>query len=102
MEAMARDLWTDERLDDLNVRVDRGFDVVQREFIALRTETRAEFAAVRSEMKIEFASARGEIATARNELSSQIATSQRLLLQLFIPQTIAMTLGFAGLILTRT
>jgi hypothetical protein len=31
MELM-RSTWTDERLDDLNVRVDRGFDRVDRRF----------------------------------------------------------------------
>jgi hypothetical protein len=36
---MARDSWTDERLDDLNHRVDEGF-----------TEMRAEFRSVRGEM----------------------------------------------------
>lgn len=116
---MARDLWTDERLDDLNVRVDRGFEGVdlrfegvQREFVAIRTEMRAEFAAVREEMRIEFTAARAEmrtefaavrteIGTVRTELSGQMAATQRLMLQLFIPQTVAMALGFAGLILTR-
>ena len=38
MEAV-RDKWTDERLDDLNKKVDDGF-----------TEMRTEFRAVRSEM----------------------------------------------------
>lgn len=100
MEAMARELWTDERLDDLNVRVDRGFgavdrrfeavdrrfDSVQREFVALRTEMRSEFAAVRDEMR---------------EIRSQITGMQRMMLQLFIPLTTTVALGFAGLILTR-
>lgn len=49
MEAM-RDVWTDERLDDLNHRVDEGFKEVQHEFRALRMEMRTEFSAVRSEM----------------------------------------------------
>lgn len=34
MEAM-REAWTDERLDDLNTRVDRGFDRVDAELRAL-------------------------------------------------------------------
>jgi tetrahydrodipicolinate N-succinyltransferase len=49
MEAV-RDVWTDERLDDLNHRVDSGFEEVNREFQALRLEMRTEFAAVRGEM----------------------------------------------------
>jgi hypothetical protein len=48
MEAV-RDTWTDERLDDLNHRVDGGFKEVVNEFRALRLEMRTEFAAVRAE-----------------------------------------------------
>ena len=32
MAIMARDSWTDERLDDLNLRVDRGFEQVDKRF----------------------------------------------------------------------
>ena len=49
MEAM-RESWTDDRMDDLNGKVD-----------ALRVETRTDFAAVRGEMKGEFAAVRGEM-----------------------------------------
>jgi hypothetical protein len=44
-----RDACTDERLDDLNHRVDAGFKEVADEFRALRMEMRTEFAAVRAE-----------------------------------------------------
>lgn len=37
MEAM-REAWTDERLDDLSHRVDRGFDRVDRDIRDLRDE----------------------------------------------------------------
>jgi len=43
MSVMAREAWTDERLDDLNHRVDQGFK-------ELRIEMRDEFRAVRMEM----------------------------------------------------
>jgi hypothetical protein len=46
MEAMARKAWTDERLDDLNVRVDR----IERRMDAGFTEMREEFRAMRSEI----------------------------------------------------
>jgi 16S rRNA C1402 N4-methylase RsmH len=49
MEAM-REKWTDERLDDLNHRVDEGFKEAHREFQALRLEIRTEFRGLRSEM----------------------------------------------------
>lgn len=45
MAVMARDGWTDERLDDLNLRVDRleqrmdaGFNEMREEFRAMRAE----------------------------------------------------------------
>ena len=53
MAVMAREAWTDERLDDLNAKVDRGFERVERsfervdnEFIALRAEMNERFSAV--------------------------------------------------------
>lgn len=72
METMTRSSWTDDRMDDLNVKIDHGFGRVEAdirglgtetrtEFVALRQEMRDEFAAVRSEMKEEFASVRSEM-----------------------------------------
>lgn len=46
MAVMAREAWTDERLDDLNARVEKGFDEVKGEVRELRTEMNARFAAV--------------------------------------------------------
>jgi hypothetical protein len=42
MEAM-RNAWTDERLDDLNHRVDDGFKEMQEEFRAVRLEVGATY-----------------------------------------------------------
>jgi hypothetical protein len=53
MEAV-RESWTDERLDDLNAKVDRGFDRIDADLRALRVETRTEFTALRGEMKAGF------------------------------------------------
>ena len=77
MEAM-RDAWTDERLDDLNHRVDGGFKEMREEFRALRLESRTEFAAVRSEM----------------------AAMQRTMLQVVLGGFGLMLVGFAGTIAT--
>jgi hypothetical protein len=46
MAVMAREAWTDERLDDLARRMDRGFEEVKGEVRDLRTEMNARFAAV--------------------------------------------------------
>lgn len=62
MAVMAREVWTDERLDDLNARaesIDRrmeaGFAEVREEFRAVRGEMKSEFQAVRSEMAAQAA-----------------------------------------------
>ncbi|HEY3492681.1 MAG TPA: hypothetical protein VGK43_06990 [Solirubrobacterales bacterium] len=47
---MARDVWTDERLDDLNKKVDEGFRETREEFRASRVEMKSEFQAVRVEI----------------------------------------------------
>ncbi len=38
MAVMARDAWTDGRLDDLNKKVDDGFTEMRTEFRAMRGE----------------------------------------------------------------
>jgi len=70
MAAMAREGWTDERLDDLNHRVDRGFDAMREEFRAVR----------------------GEISGVRGEIGAM----QRWLIGLLV----ALVLGFGGMIVT--
>jgi predicted nucleic acid-binding Zn-ribbon protein len=63
MAVMARDAWTDERLDDLNKKVDDGFKET-------RAEMRAEFRAVRTEMKEEIRGVRSEMTEIRTELGA--------------------------------
>ncbi len=50
MAVMPREAWTDERLDDLNKRVDDGFAEMRGEFRAFRAEMKSEFQAVRAEI----------------------------------------------------
>lgn len=52
---------TDKRLDDLNEKVDRGFERVDADIRALRAESRTEFTAVRAEMKSESTALRAEM-----------------------------------------
>lgn len=49
METM-RKSWTDERLDDLNLRVENGFKRVDEELRALRTEMNTRFDALQRTM----------------------------------------------------
>jgi hypothetical protein len=54
MAVMARETWTDERLDDLNAKVDKGFDEVKREIRNLRADTDAGIGELRKEMNSRF------------------------------------------------
>jgi hypothetical protein len=47
---MERAAWTDERLDDLADRVDRGFDRVDRDIRDLRVDMTAQIEALRQTM----------------------------------------------------
>jgi ribosome recycling factor len=100
MAVMAREVWTDERLDDLNKRVDEGFKETREEFRAVRSEMKSEFQAVRAEMKSEFQSARTEVQAVRGDLGGQIAALHRMTFQLFVGMMVTMALGFGGLIVT--
>lgn len=51
MAVMAREVWTDERLDDLTKRMDKGFDEVKGEIRDVKGEVRA----LRTEMNTKFA-----------------------------------------------
>lgn len=78
MAVMAREEWTDERLDDLNHRVDEGFKETRTEFRAVRSEMQQEFQAVRSEMKDQ----------------------TRLMIQLFGGVFATFAVGFIGIVIT--
>lgn len=86
---MPRESWTDERLDDLNHRVDSGFGEVRQEFQALRLEMRTEFVAVRSEISSE-----------SQALRSEIAANQRMLVQMMAGIWATSVVGFIGIVAT--
>jgi hypothetical protein len=70
-----REAWTDERLGDLNHRVDEGF-----------REMREEFRAVRVEMGTRF-----------DRVEARLDGVQRTMIQAMIATTAAMLTGFVGL-----
>ncbi|HEX3734069.1 MAG TPA: hypothetical protein VHU86_02835 [Solirubrobacterales bacterium] len=111
MEAV-REVWTDERMDDLNHRVDEGFRRMDREFQAIRLEMRTEFAAVRGEMKTEFAAVRGEMKTEfaalRSEMKiefaatrAEMAAMNRTFMQIGAGAIVTIAIGFTGAIATQ-
>jgi predicted nucleic acid-binding Zn-ribbon protein len=83
MAVMARDTWTDERLDDLNLRVDDGFKEMRREFAAVRSEIREEIRGVRSEM---------------TEIRSELGALNRTIHQFLFAVVGTIFLGFMGTI----
>jgi hypothetical protein len=46
-----REKWTDERLDDLNAKVDKGFEDVRAEFKDVRAEMREGFDRVHADIR---------------------------------------------------
>lgn len=59
MAVMARELWTDERLDDLNKKVDNGFTRIDGDLREIRGEMkdlREEVTGLRGEMHDRFES----------------------------------------------
>ena len=93
-----REAWTDERLDDLNHRVDNGFKEVNREFQALRLEMRTEFAAVRGEMATEFAALRTEMNIEFAAVRTEMSAMNRTLIQIGAGAMVTMFVGFAATI----
>jgi hypothetical protein len=56
MAVMAREAWTDERLDDFKVRVEQDFAEVKGELREFRTETNARFDSMQRTLVVGFAS----------------------------------------------
>ena len=96
MAVVAREVWTDERLDDLNKRVDEGFKETREEFRAVRSEMKSEFQAVRTEMKTEFQAVRSEV----GEVRSEVNALARVIMQLTWGLIGTMLVGFLGIAAT--
>ena len=118
-----RESWTDDRLDDLNGKVDslrlemrtefkaiRGemkdeFRAVRNElkeeFATVRAEMREEFAAVRVEMKEESVAVRGEMRAGFDKIDGRFDALQRTLLQIAGGTIATLIAGCAGIIATQ-
>jgi len=69
MAVMARETWTDERLDDLKEHMDEGFKEVKGEIRAVRAELKS----TRVELKEEIAATRIELKGEIGEVRSGLA-----------------------------
>jgi hypothetical protein len=88
MAVMERDNWTDQRLDDLNSRVES----IDRRMEAGFREMREEFRAVRGEMQSEFQAVRAEMAT-------QAAMLNQMIYRLFGGMIVAWIVGIVAILL---
>ena len=87
MAVMAREAWTDERLDDLKEGVEKGFGEMREEFRAIRSDVKGEFEAIRGEMREEM---RG--------IPEEIGALNRSVIQLAFAIVGTVFLGFMGTI----
>jgi hypothetical protein len=83
MEATMREKWTDERLDDLNHRVDEGFREIREEMRALRVEMNARFDAMDKRF---------------DGMDARFDAMQRTMLHAIVAMSAAFLAGFGGLV----
>jgi tetrahydromethanopterin S-methyltransferase subunit G len=86
MEAM-RQSWTDGRLDDLNLKVDRGFAQVERRFEAV--DKRFE------EVDRRLEKVNDEFVAVRREMKEGFESMHRTMIQIFVGTVTFMAAGFA-------
>jgi predicted phage gp36 major capsid-like protein len=98
MAVMARDAWTDRRLDQLNGQVGAGFEEMRTEFKAVQAEMRTEFKAVRAEMHAESKALRGDLQEELRGIRSEMGAFHRAIIQLVWAIAGTIFLGFMGTI----
>lgn len=80
MAVMAREPWTDERLDDLVKQIDKGFDETKVEIRDLRTHVDSGFARVDSdirELRVEMRGLRADMKEGFDRMDSRFEVLQR-------------------------
>lgn len=76
-----REAWTDERLDDLNHRLDEGFRRIDGDLRALRIETKTELTSLRGEMNDRFSRVEAHVDGRFDRVDARFDTLQRTMLQ---------------------
>lgn len=97
---MARDSWTDERLDDLKGTVDGGFAEMRTEFQNSRAEFKAEMREMRAEFQKDMREMRSEFQEDMRELRTGMNETQRLILKTAAAIWVTSLVGFLGVIAT--
>lgn len=86
MAVMARETWTDERLDDLVKRIDKGFDETKIEIRDLRAEMDKGFARVDSdirELRVEMRQMRADMKEGFDRMDARFDALQRTMIICF-------------------
>jgi hypothetical protein len=72
-----RETWTDERLDDLNKKVDDGFARLDSDIRELRHEVKAQGESLRADLKAQGEVLRGEMKAQGDELRAENAAQSQ-------------------------
>lgn len=78
MQTMAREAWTDQRLDDLKGHMDEGFRELRADIRSLRGEM-GEVRAEIGELRTEIGAVREEVGELRGEMKAGFAALNRTL-----------------------
>jgi hypothetical protein len=107
MAVMAREAWTDQRLDDLNERIasierrmEIGFAEIRAEFKSVREAMDAGFKEAREAMDTGLKEAQAESVSIRQDMANQFAAQNRMIVQLAGGMFGTMVIGFVGTIAT--
>jgi hypothetical protein len=96
--------WNDDRLDELNQRVENGFAKVDRRFERVEGEMKERFAEVRGEMKLGFAQTAsreemGEVKTQLDRVNDRIDRLMYTMMATGVGMVGTVVVGVVGLIL---
>lgn len=101
---LMRESWTDDRLDDLNTKVDCGFAETKDEFTMLRADMKEEFTAVRAEIRADFERVDQRFERLEERLDDRFDGLHRLMIQfcgLMIAALLGLVVPLIGLVATK-
>lgn len=98
---MPKATWTDERLDDLNRRVETGFAEVKVDLRDLRAEVARQGTELREEIREQRAEVNARFDAAQMRTDAQLNALHRLIVRVGGGGIAAMLLGFVGLVVSH-
>jgi hypothetical protein len=98
MAVMGREAWTDERLDDLNAKVDQGFRQVDQRFDRVEVDIRE----LRSEVKGDVSEVKGDVKDLRSEMKQGFDSLQRTMMIGFVTLFASISASMIGVVLSSS